>query len=81
MKYNRQKEMLSYIKENNTVKNEELLSKFNISIQTLRRDLKIFEDQGLINKVYGGVIYNERKDSVTSVSPLDQREMSHSEEK
>ena len=81
MKYNRQKEMLSYIKENTTVKNEELLSKFNISIQTLRRDLKIFEDQGLINKVYGGVIYNERKDSVTSVSPLDQREMSHSEEK
>lgn len=81
MKYNRQKEMLSYIKENNTVKNEELLEKFNISIQTLRRDLKIFEDQGLINKVYGGVIYNERKDSVTSVSPLDLREMSHSQEK
>ncbi len=81
MKYNRQKEMLSYIEENKSVRNEELLSRFNISIQTLRRDLKIFEDQGLIEKVYGGVIYNDRRESVSSVSPLEKREQSNSEEK
>ena len=81
MKYNRQKEMLSYIEENKSVRNEELLSRFNISIQTLRRDLKIFEDQGLIEKVYGGVIYNDRRESVSSVSPLEKREKSNSEEK
>lgn len=81
MKYNRQKEMLSYIEENKSVRNEELISRFNISIQTLRRDLKIFEDQGLIEKVYGGVIYNDRRESVSSVSPLEKREQSNSEEK
>ncbi len=81
MKYDRQKEMLSYIKDNGSVKNEDLIKRFNISIQTLRRDLKILEDQGLIDRVYGGVIYSDNKDSVSSVSPLHEREMSHSEEK
>ena len=54
MKYNRQKEMLAYIEDKRSVRNEELLEKFNVSIQTLRRDLKTFEDQGFIDKVYGG---------------------------
>ena len=61
MKYNRQKEMLAYIEDKRSVRNEELLEKFNVSIQTLRRDLKTFEDQGFIDKVYGGVIYNNHK--------------------
>ena len=81
MKYNRQKEMLAYIEEKQTVKNEDLLSRFNISIQTLRRDLKRFEDQGLINKVYGGVIYCDPSDSVSSVTPLEERNQSNAAEK
>ena len=54
MKYNRQKEMLSYIEENRSVRNEELIEKFNISIQTLRRDLTKFEELGykLKYKIY-----------------------------
>ena len=61
--------MLAYIEDKRSVRNEELLEKFNVSIQTLRRDLKTFEDQGFIDKVYGGVIYNNHKESVSSVSP------------
>ena len=41
MKLNRQKEMLSYIREKKTANNEELMHKFNVSIQTLRRDINI----------------------------------------
>lgn len=81
MKYNRQKEMLSFIKDNKSVKNEELLEKFKVSIQTLRRDIKRFEDQGLISKVYGGVIYNDKSESVSSVDPLKQRSESFASEK
>ncbi|MBQ5552710.1 MAG: DeoR/GlpR transcriptional regulator, partial [Erysipelotrichaceae bacterium] len=81
MKYNRQKEMLAYIEDKRSVRNEELLEKFNVSIQTLRRDLKTFEDQGFIDKVYGGVIYNNHKESVSSVSPFEQRDQSNREEK
>ncbi|MBQ1323131.1 MAG: DeoR/GlpR transcriptional regulator, partial [Erysipelotrichaceae bacterium] len=81
MKYNRQKEMLAYIEDKRSVRNEELLEKFNVSIQTLRRDLKTFEDQGFIDKVYGGVIYNNHKESVSSVSPFEQRDQTNQEEK
>ncbi len=81
MKYDRQRELLSYIEENKSVKNEDLLDRFNISIQTLRRDIRKFEEQGLIEKVYGGVVYRDRRESVSSVSPLQEREASYAREK
>jgi DeoR/GlpR family transcriptional regulator of sugar metabolism len=81
MKYDRQRELLSYIEENKSVKNEDLLDRFNISIQTLRRDIRKFEEQGLIEKVYGGVVYRDRRESVSSVSPLQERDASFSKEK
>ena len=73
MKYNRLQEMEAYIRDKKTVRNEELLSKYNVSIQTLRRDLKIMEDQGLITKVYGGVIYNE--DLIDPLKNVDSYEL------
>ena len=65
MKLNRQKEMLSYIREKKTANNEELTHKFNISIQTLRRDLNILEEQGVVSKVYGGVVFNDSRESIS----------------
>ncbi|MBQ6335284.1 MAG: DeoR/GlpR transcriptional regulator [Erysipelotrichaceae bacterium] len=81
MKYDRQKEMLEYIERKGSVRNEELLDKFNISIQTLRRDLDIFEKQGQISKVYGGVVYDKKQDSISSVGPVSKRNESFTEEK
>ena len=82
MKYNRLQEMETYIRDRKTVRNEELLSKYNVSIQTLRRDLKIMEDQGLITKVYGGVIYNEDQiDPLRNVDSYELRVSSYNEEK
>ena len=45
MKYNRLQEMEAYIRKNRSVSNEELQQLFNISVQTLRRDLKELEDR------------------------------------
>ncbi len=59
MKYNRIKEIEEYIKEKKSLTLEELTNKFDISIQTLRRDLKELEEKGNIEKVYGGVIYKD----------------------
>lgn len=61
MKYDRLLEMEKYIKENKSITIEQLLNVFNISIQTLRRDLNELENKGTIKKVYGGVIYNDHK--------------------
>lgn len=81
MKYNRLQVMEEYIKLHKSVTNDELLNEFNISIQTLRRDLKIFEDKGLINKVYGGVVYLEKVESKTTVSGIDERRHHLAQEK
>jgi len=81
MKYNRQQEMEAYISDKKTVRNEELLRMFNISIQTLRRDLKILEDRGSITKVYGGVIYNETQNTLRNVDSFEERSSSFVEEK
>ena len=81
MKYNRQKEMLSYIENHKSVRNEELLDKFNISIQTLRRDITKLEELGYIDKVYGGVIYNDKQEAMSKVDSLAKRDSSFSQEK
>lgn len=72
MKYNRIKEIEQLIEQHHSLTNEELCHMFNISMQTLRRDLKILEDKGLITKVYGGVL-SSKKTIASSVTSLDER--------
>ena len=81
MKLNRQKEMLSYIREKKTANNEELMHKFNVSIQTLRRDINILEEQGVVSKVHGGVVFNDSRESISSVSSVSERQGSNNEGK
>lgn len=59
MKYNRIQEIENYIKNAKVASLDELLNQFDVSIQTLRRDLKELENRNVIKKVYGGVVYNE----------------------
>ena len=81
MKYDRQQEMETYIRNAKTVRNEDLLNRFNVSIQTLRRDLKTLEDQGSITKVYGGVVYNDPQDSLKNFDSYETRSASFCDEK
>ena len=36
----------------------ELMKEFNVSIETVRRDLEYLEQQGILRRVYGGAVLN-----------------------
>ena len=46
----RRGKMLSMIRDRQTIKVEELAAYFNVSLMTVRRDLQILEDQGLVGR-------------------------------
>ena len=75
MKYNRIQEIENYIKNTKVASLDELLNHFDISIQTLRRDLKELENRNVIKKVYGGVVYNEGITTNTEVIDIKSREI------
>lgn len=58
MKLERRSQITDLIKQQRTVKNEELMARFGISIETVRRDLDYLEQQGVLRKVYGGAVVN-----------------------
>lgn len=74
MKHDRLQDMVSYIRQVRSVTIEELLEKYNISIQTLRRDLNQLEEDNIIRKVYGGVITKEEPVVRTFVLDAGQRQ-------
>ena len=81
MKFNRLMAMETYIRKKHSVTNEELMSKFNISVQTLRRDLKELESRRVIDKVYGGVVVRQEKISTAELPALSSRLQTNMEAK
>lgn len=66
----RQKKILELLTTKDVVTIPELITEFNISIETVRRDLGILEKQGSIQKVYGGA---KIKDSLFSEPTMESR--------
>lgn len=58
MQNDRQKEILRYLSDLKYVKAEKLAEMFQVSMETVRRDLKELERQGMIKRVRGGAIYS-----------------------
>ncbi len=58
MKHRRLNAVVDYLKIHHQATIEELATAFNVSEITVRRDLKLLDEQGVINKVYGGAVYN-----------------------
>ncbi len=56
MKLDRRNQIIDMITRQRTVKNSELMERFNISIETVRRDLEYLEQQGYLRRVYGGAV-------------------------
>lgn len=81
MKYNRIHEIENYIRQTKVVSLDELLVQFDISIQTLRRDLKELENRNVIKKVYGGVVYNEGISTNTEAIDIKSREIENLDQK
>lgn len=72
MKVNRIKEISNYIREHENASIDTLCSIFNVSKNTIRRDIAELEEKGIIKKVYGGITLNiDEKDTI----PFNQREI------
>ena len=50
------------LKRNGKVYVNELCEIFDMSEDSIRKDLKILENQGLIERIYGGALLKERQD-------------------
>lgn len=72
MKVNRIAEIEASIQRHKMLSNEELCEMFSISMQTLRRDLKVLEERGTVCKVYGGVVASDNH-VATSIPSLHER--------
>lgn len=56
MNRDRRNQIVEMLSQQSTVKNTELMERFGISIETVRRDLAYLEEQGLLERVYGGAV-------------------------
>ena len=78
MKLDRRNQIIDMINAQRTVKNSELMERFDISIETVRRDLEALEQQGYLRRVYGGAV---RGTSLSSEPEYDSRSKARSKEK
>ena len=78
MKLERRGQIAELINQKKTVTNAELMERFDISIETVRRDLDHLEQQGVLRKVYGGAVANV---SLNSEPEYASRLKNHHEEK
>lgn len=78
MKEERHDIIIQYISKSKFVKAQDLSEKFQVSMETIRRDLEEMEKEGLIKRVHGGAIL----DRLHGVEPTyDTREIKNYEEK
>ena len=56
MNQERRNKIVEMLGRQQTVTNAELMEKFGISIETVRRDLAYLEGKGLLERVYGGAV-------------------------
>ena len=62
----RQKQILSYLQLANGVLSSSLLSnKFNVSVQTIRKDMNELSDKGLVRRVHGGISLPSANDNLS----------------
>lgn len=66
--------------EQRSVKVSDLVKEFNVSEETIRRDLNQLEREGLVKKNYGGAILAEEIENV-NIPPVQQRKLQYYDEK
>lgn len=55
----RRKEIVKRLRKDKSVKVSHLMKWFNVSFETVRRDLEFLEKQGLLTRVHGGAVLEE----------------------
>lgn len=56
MKENRKEFILDKLRREKKIKAQDIVQQFNVTMETVRRDLEELEEQGLLRRVYGGAI-------------------------
>jgi DeoR family transcriptional regulator of aga operon/DeoR family fructose operon transcriptional repressor len=79
MQHERRKDIVKKIKKDQTLKVQNLVSEYQVSIETIRRDLEFLEKQGYLQRVYGGAVLHGYY-SIAEAEHI-QREQSNSREK
>lgn len=71
LKEDRIKEIENYVIKNESVSLDKLCSMFDVSKNTIRRDIAELEKKGTIKKVYGGITLNNKMTTI----PFQEREI------
>ena len=79
MKEERIHQIHELLKERLRISLDELCEIFDVSKNTIRRDISELEEQGVIRKVYGGIVLEEP--NITPLEPFSDREIRHINEK
>lgn len=80
MKSKRQNEILKILLMEHSLKTEDLVNRFGVSIETIRRDINTMEQEGLVKKVYGGIRISSDSLRVNALESWNNRlEHCHSE--
>ena len=79
MKEERIHQIHELMKDRTRISLDELCDIFKVSKNTIRRDIAELEDQGVIRKVYGGIVLEES--NIKSLEPFSAREIRHINEK
>ena len=78
MNRDRRNQIVEMLNQQQTVKNSDLMERFGISIETVRRDLAYLEEQGILERIYGGAV----KKTYRSTEPMyASREKENEQEK
>lgn len=56
MNQGRREKIVEMVNSKNTVSNDEIMTAFGVSVETVRRDLAYLEQRGLLERVYGGAV-------------------------
>lgn len=65
---NRYKEIMKLLEKDNSVKASYLMKKFQVSFETVRRDLEYMEKCGFLRRVYGGAVLSKMESRVQNFS-------------
>lgn len=77
MKLHRIQQIEEYVKHHGSVSLDDLCQRFQVSKNTIRRDIQDLEGRQIVKKVYGGVVVNKPESPI----PLSQRQMTMQPEK
>lgn len=65
---NRQNRIIEKLQKNGAVTTQDLIKEFNVSVETIRRDLLYLEQQGMLKRVHGGAVENGNMKQFASLS-------------